>query len=80
MVAQRNLQLEQEREAEFGAPTQSDLAPTDLQRDLSEGVTQADLDAATELPPLGDSRRPHREDTTDDEPTSQDDAASPKGV
>ena len=86
-----------------GEPVQSDLAPTDLQRDLQrdlpevvsevtevqvglsdpdtgvnipasitvkhtlpEGVTQADIDAATDLPPLGDSRRPAQE-VPDDE-------------
>lgn len=31
--------------------------------ELPEGVTQQDLDAATDLPPLGDSRRSHFKDT-----------------
>ena len=37
---------------------------------LPEGVTQADIDAATDLPPLGDSRRPVQKDDPDDEPAS----------
>ena len=40
--------------------------------ELPEGVTQADIDSATDLPPLGDSRRPVQE-VTNDEPSAESD-------
>ena len=46
---------------------------------LPEGVTQADIDSATDLPPLGDSRRPVQE-VTNDEPTPDDDADPQEGL
>jgi hypothetical protein len=52
-------------------PSRADLVAEGL---LPEGVTQADLDAGTELPPLGDSRRPHRKELPNDEPTPDDDS------
>ena len=53
-------------------PPPEEIAPGEFK--LPEGVTQADLDAGTELPPLGDSRRPHRKEPTDAEPTPDADA------
>jgi hypothetical protein len=41
-------------------------AGTPVTVELPEGVTQEDLDTASELPPLGDSRRPAQKDDTDD--------------
>ena len=43
--------------------------------ELPEGVTQADIDSATDLPPLGDSRRPVQE-VTNDEPSAESDETS----
>lgn len=39
-------------------PAAQSAMATDHYPSLPEGVTQADLDAATEMPPVGDSRRP----------------------
>jgi hypothetical protein len=57
------------------------------ERPLPEGVTQRDLDEATEMPPLGDSRRlrgsakekttPQHEDDSNDEPIT-DETRSPR--
>ncbi len=47
---------------------------------LPEGVTQEDIDTATDLPPLGDSRRPHQKEPTDDEPTPDDDGGPQEGL
>ncbi len=47
---------------------------------VPEGVTQEDIDSATDLPPLGDSRRPHQKEPTDAEPTPDDDADPQEGL
>jgi hypothetical protein len=47
---------------------------------LSEGVTQQDLNEATEVPPLGDSRRPHKDDPNAEQGPTVDTADPPKGV
>ena len=72
MVAQRNLQLEAEREAEYAGLQGASGATGTPMRSLPEGVTQADIDSATDLPPLGDSRRPVQE-VTNDEPSAESD-------
>ena len=51
------------------APFDVAVAPLTV---LPEGVTQADIDSATDLPPLGDSRRPVQE-VTNDEPSAESD-------
>ena len=58
------------------APFDVAVAPLTV---LPEGVTQADIDSATDLPPLGDSRRPVQE-VTNDEPTPDDDADPQEGL
>ena len=72
MVAQRNLQLEAEREAEYAGLQGATGATGTPMRSLPEGVTQEDIDTATDLPPLGDSRRPVQE-VTNDEPSAESD-------
>lgn len=49
---------------------------------LPEGVTQEDIDTATDLPPLGDSRRPLTEpqEASNDEPTPLDDESPSEGL
>lgn len=62
--------------AEEAAPVVEEAIPEPVAPppaiELPEGVTQQDLDDATDLPPLGDSRRPRQqEDDSDDEPSSE---------
>ena len=45
-------------------------AEIEAERLAAKGLTYADLDNATDLPPLGDSRRPVQKDDPDDEPAS----------